>query len=366
MNNFAFYVSGHGYGHAARTTEVIRCLLERLPRAVVHVRMSAPEWVFRVPAGADVRFERVALDAGVAEGPDPLHIDPAATLELVRAFERGRDRLVADEVAFVRRARIDLLVADIPYMAGDVAAAAGVPCLGISNFTWDYVYHPHLVERPDGAALLDRIRAGYAKMHAYLKLPFGHPVGAIDRVVEVPLVARQRTADPVVVARQLPVAPDDPRPRVLLGMRGALVPQMLTAAARGGPDFLFLYHGDRPTDCPENLCPLSPTQGPSFTDLPSVCAVVVSKLGYGIVSDAVVNRTALLYPPRSGFREDELLRAGADRYLRAGPIPLADFRSGNWAPFLRDLLQMPEPAERPATDGARVCADLIAGFPAGL
>jgi hypothetical protein len=61
-----------------------------------------------------------------------------------------------------------------------------------------------------------------------------------------------------------------------------------------------------------------------------------------------------------------LLRAGADRYLRARPIPLTDFRSGNWAPFLRELIRMPEPTERPATDGAQVCASLIAEFPVGL
>jgi len=83
-------------------------------------------------------------------------------------------------------------------------------------------------------------------------------------------------------------------------------------------------------------------------------------LGYGMVSEAVANGAAILYPPRSGFREDELLSAGVGRSFRATAIPVEDFVAGNWAVYLRRLLALPPPRQALRTDGASVCARIIA------
>jgi hypothetical protein len=46
--NIAFYISGHGFGHASRSIELIRALLERQPGLRVVVSTPAPQWLFDV------------------------------------------------------------------------------------------------------------------------------------------------------------------------------------------------------------------------------------------------------------------------------------------------------------------------------
>ena len=86
---------------------------------------------------------------------------------------------------------------------------------------------------------------------------------------------------------------------------------------------------------------------------------MISKVGYGIVSDCIANGVALLYPPRSGFREDEITLAVAPGYVRMRRMSIEDFRAGRWRSHVLEMLNQPEPAPRMRTDGDQVIANGI-------
>lgn len=353
-----YYVSGHGYGHATRASEVIRELATRLPGGGIHVSTTVGVRFFPVGPNVHHRLPTDDIDAGVAE-LDPLTVDAVATLTRVEALHRNRDRVVAAEASFVRREGIDLIVADIPWLAGYIAEAGGVPCLGIGNFTWDWIYEPYLTDDARWAPLLEWVRGGYSRMGAFLRLPFGHPVGGFRRVVEMPLVARHRFADRGTARQSLQIDPGETRRLVLLGMRGSAQVELLDAAARAGPDYLFICPETVAGSRPVNVLPVGPETGLGFPDLLAACDVVVGKLGYGLLAEVVTTGTAILYPPRVGFREDDLLRAAAARYSRARTIPMADFQAGRWSPHLEELFALHPPSLRLEPTGAEACATEI-------
>jgi hypothetical protein len=97
----------------------------------------------------------------------------------------------------------------------------------------------------------------------------------------------------------------------------------------------------------------------TFSALLSSSSVVLSKLGYGIVADCLAARVPILWPRRSGFREDEVTLAEASPYLPMHEIPHADLFAGNWKPHLDQLLRMPMPRQGLPTDGATVAAQII-------
>ncbi len=309
-----FYVSGHGLGHVTRNAEIRRALVALAPETRLYLRPSAN------------------LDSGAIEDGSALQVNPRLTLEAVARVLAAREPAIAEEAEFIRSNAITLAVADIPYLAGDIAAAAGIPCIGIGNFTWDWIYEPYFENCPEYAHLKPIVRAGYSKMELYLRLPFSHSDGleVFPEVREVPLVARLGKA-----------ADRGSRPRVLVAMRGG-IDKCSLERARETNEFEFLE-----------------PDGRHFPDLVRASDAVVSKLGYGTIAECAVNGSALLYPPRTGFREEPLLEAAAARYLRARQIPLADFESGNWAPHLQALLAMPAPAEGLDANGAEVCARII-------
>ena len=96
-----------------------------------------------------------------------------------------------------------------------------------------------------------------------------------------------------------------------------------------------------------------------YEDLVSAADVVVSKPGYGIVSECIANQTALLYTSRGVFAENDVLVAGMKPVVRSRFISQDDLRSGQWEPSIRALLAEPEPRERMRTDGASVVAAAI-------
>jgi UDP-N-acetylglucosamine:LPS N-acetylglucosamine transferase len=87
--------------------------------------------------------------------------------------------------------------------------------------------------------------------------------------------------------------------------------------------------------------------------------VVISKPGYGIISECVANGAALLYTSRGHFVEYDLLVAEMPRFLRCRYISQEDLRAGRWAEAIDALLAQPAPRERPRVDGAGVAAEAI-------
>src|SRR5262249_11219177 len=102
-----------------------------------------------------------------------------------------------------------------------------------------------------------------------------------------------------------------------------------------------------------------PPPGLRYEDLVAAADVVVSKPGYGIVSECAANGTALLYTSRENFIEYGVLVDGMPGLLRSKFINADDLRAGRWSGAIRDLLAQPDHLERPRTDGAAVAATTI-------
>lgn len=357
-----FYISGHGYGHATRTSEIMRALAVGQPDWTMHVRSNAPEHLFSDIK--QVRFHRCqeSLDPGVIEQPDSLGVDVPATLAAMERYNDRRDEMIAAEADWIKRHDISLIVADFPPLAGEVAGVCGLPCIGIGNFTWDWIYEPLVDERR--RPLLAWLRHGYAQMSCWLKLPFSHSENQdlFPRVVQMPLVARRPKRPPAEVLRRLGISESDRRPRIILGMRGRIPSQARRTVAVENPNWLFLHFEDANAGGQGNELPVKLSPDLLFTDVLNVCDVAVSKFGYGMLSECIATRKRLLCPPRRQFREDEIVERQIDRHLLVERIADDDFAAGRWSAGIRRLLDRAVPETALATNGAEACAREIAAI----
>ena len=101
-------------------------------------------------------------------------------------------------------------------------------------------------------------------------------------------------------------------------------------------------------------------QGLRYEDLVAASDVVVTKPGYGIISECIANDTAMLYTSRGHFVEYDVLVKEMPRYVRCAFIDQDSLLAGRWRDALDGLLAAPPPPERPRTDGAEVAAAKIA------
>ncbi len=365
MKSIAYYISGHGYGHAVRSAEVVRVLVENHPEHLVHIRTSAPRPLFQGLPSANVHVHAADIDSGAVEQDGSLRIDYAKTVARLKRFMAASPALIDAEVEFIQQENVELLVADVPFLAGFVAKQSGVPCLAIANFTWDWIFEPMLADDPGGDECLAPIRAGYGHMTELLRLPFGHETTIFPRVTDVPLVATRAAKSRRDILTALGIDRHDQRRRVLVARRGGFSRAPLIAAAAAGPEFLFLHLGDVAGDLPDNVQAIPRSAGIAFNDLLNVSDTLISKLGFSTVAACIAIRTNLLFPPRVGFREDEIVGVEVQRLLNAREVTVAEFESGQWVDGLRAMNKAEPPSHITRIDGAAVCAKIIAKYADG-
>ena len=93
---------------------------------------------------------------------DALTLDEADSIRRASAFHSDLVTRAASETRLLRELGAGLIVGDIPPLAFAVGAAAGIPSIGLGNFTWDWVYadYPRVRLAP---SLLPAIRGAYCQ-----------------------------------------------------------------------------------------------------------------------------------------------------------------------------------------------------------
>jgi hypothetical protein len=340
------YVSGHGFGHATRSGEVLRAVRAAAPDLPLAIVSTAPEWLFQRALPGAFEYRPRAVDVGVVQS-DALTMDEGATAERWREFVAGRADRVREEAAWLRSVGARVVFGDIPPLAFEAAAAAGIPSVALANFAWDWIYR-HLARRaPALAEAAEQAARGYAECGLLLELPFAGGLHTFPRREAIPLVARRGT-----------VARDEARARlgleagrraVLLSFGGLGLPGFHPAALGGLTEYAFLGGNG------ELAAPILDGLGLRYEDVVGAVDVVVSKPGYGIVTDAIAARTPLVYTERGDFPEYAVLVEQMPRFLPVAFVSNADLRSGRLGPALREALAKPFPPP-PDLNGAEVAA----------
>ena len=99
--------------------------------------------------------------------------------------------------------------------------------------------------------------------------------------------------------------------------------------------------------------------GVRYEDLVAAADAVVTKPGYGIVSEAIANDTAILYTSRGHFPEYDVIVRELPKYTRSAFLDNNDLFAGKWETALDKLLAQPKPKKKPDTTGAAVAADVL-------
>ncbi len=359
MPAICFYISGHGYGHASREIEVLNQLPSRLPGWDLVVRTSASPWLFERTAPPGLTLIEGACDSGVIQ-IDSVRLDEAATVRAAAAFYADFARRTAVEAALLTRHDARLVIADAPPLGCAAAAAAGIPSVVLSNFTWDWIYEAYPAGPPHD--FLRVIRDAYALAEAGWRLPLHGGFAGFSRLVDVPFVARIATVPPAEVRRRLALPAEAPLALTSFGGYGlgAFDPGRLECGERWQ---VVVTGRQPPPTLPESVHFIDDdavyAAGMRYEDLVAAVDVVVTKPGYGIISECIANRTAMLYTSRGRFPEYDVMVAEMPRFLRCAYIDHDTLLAGRWREALEALARQPAPPEHPPTNGAEVVAGMI-------
>ena len=356
MPAIVFYISGHGFGHASRSIEVINALVDRRPGIEVVVRSSIAPWLVTLTARPSVRLESVQCDTGVVQ-IDSLHLDERDSIRRARAFMGTLPLRLATEMDRLKIINASLVVADLPPLGIAAAHAAGLPAVAFGNFTWDWIYSAY----EDAGDVVEAIGDIYANTTRALRLPMWGGFATMPHVDDVPMVARRSQREPLEVRHALGLDPGARLALVSFGGHGTEQINLDALSKLNG--FTAVMAGPSSASVKGSLVSLDEREfyarGFRYEDLVNAVDIVVTKPGYGIIAECVANTTALLYTSRGHFIEYDVLVTHIPRYLRSGFIDHDDLFAGRWEHHLETVLTQSPPPDGPPVNGADVCAEAL-------
>jgi len=356
MKNILFYISGHGYGHATRCIEIIKKLSTQSDSFFCHIKTNAPEWLFNLNLRHNFQIHYFFNDVGLIQ-QDWLTVDKKATLAACSELWQDKAMIVARELDFIEKSAIEIIVGDIPPIAFEIAAAAGIPGLALGNFCWDWIYRPYLQEYPEYSAVVTATQEAYGKGTLLLRLPFAGDMSAFKQIIDVPLVGRQAQLRVTDVRKSLPITLNPSEKLVLIALRKNDRARINLQNIQKIKNTHFLAF-DKKLRQEANITWL-PTDLMPFQELVNAVDLVVSKLGYGIVSECIINQTPLMFTDRYDFIEHDVLKQGLEKNGTAWYLPLNDYVAGNWEASLQQVWQASPHWPEIAVNGAEVVVSHI-------
>ncbi|CZT03985.1 uncharacterized protein RAG0_10586 [Rhynchosporium agropyri] len=353
MLRICYYITGHGFGHATRSSQVISALLSASPTTHVTIIATAPKHLF--PDSPRLTLIPYEVDSEIVQ-PQPYTIDPEASVSRLATFlakaetpewQSKMDKILDDT-------NCNLVVSDASYgVAWKGAKERGIKSVLASNFSFDAIFEKLLTllpeqttrtEREEKEELINKVTKMYAEFDHVIRFPGQIPFPFVNRywsaeqqkanISDAPLVYRPSRTSREEVLKGLGVPEEMMGCKVLLVQFGGLVLQKTGATSIPNlPEGWICLFSEAVDDKRFFQFPKE-VYAP---DLVRAADMVLGKIGYGTVSECVGMNTALVYVSRPQFEEEHGLVSYMQRMGICREIPVAAFESGEWASAIESL-----------------------------
>jgi hypothetical protein len=353
-----YYITAHGYGHGVRSCEVINAIFRADPSVTLGIVSDLPPGFIRNRLTREPDFIRAgSFDVGMVQ-LDSVRVDVDASLEKVQRLVANRAGLIESEKAFLASSGARVVVADIPAIPIEAAAQLGLPVIAVGNFGWNWIYEDFADADSRWLEISEAFAEGYGAATELMRLPFSEPMSVFPRPEDFPLMSLPGEPDREALAQRTGA---DPGKRWVLmswstlewseealDTASALTDWELFTIAPLGWDRPNMHMIDRDTfGIPETFATVD---------------IVLSKPGYGVLSECVVNQKPLIYVERENFREYPIMEAAIHQHLQYQHLPAADLYAGQLREALEGVENAPPPREKLSGDGGDRAAARILSY----
>ena len=336
MPRIAYFITPHGFGHAARASAIMDAVTDIYPFVFFDIFTTVPEWFFEDALSCRFEYHEFLADIGlVQKTPFVHHLNE--TIEILKRFIPFDPALISDTADFLTKRKCRLVVCDISSMGIAIAAEAGIPSILIENFTWDWIYEDFITVDARFGDYTDFFRDIYQGVDYHIQAaPVCNP-NPVDMTTG-PISRRVRLSS-VRVREKLGVLPE--KKMVLVTTGGVRAKYRFLKNLAADPEICFVIAGANESyKRYDNLILLPFRSGFMHSDLANAADAVVGKAGYSTIAEVYQAGVPFGYVPRSNFRETEKLTAFIEKEMEGLRIHDTEFNSGKWIPKISRLLNL--------------------------
>jgi UDP:flavonoid glycosyltransferase YjiC (YdhE family) len=351
----AFFISPHGFGHAARAASVMEAMAEIESPILFDIFTTVPAWFFKHSNTFDFRYHSLLTDIGLVQ-MNPFQEDLPATAQHLKNFLPFDQAQIAPLAEKIRYMQSELVICDIAPLGILIAGEADVPSVLVENFTWDWIYQGFE-------------EAGMHEFNQYLQSIFAKATYHIQTQPICNPAPVHFTAAPASRKIQTPSG----ETRQKLGLTESCKVIMITAGGvsksygfieklKNQTATHFIIPGaSNCVDIQDNLILLPENSEFFHPDLINASDAVIGKVGYSTIAEVYQAGIPFGYTARAQYRESEALVNFIENKINGFSIGQSEFNNGDWIHRIADLLALPR-VQRDTSNGA----DQIAGFIANL
>jgi len=351
-------VSAHGWGHATQVAALVAELCARPSACRLTIRSQLGERVLSRLIGPPFACAPPPPDPCLVM-TGPTEVERAASLRGYLGLHDEWPARVAAEADALDALGADLLLSDIGYVGLAAARRAGVPAVALCSLNWADMFRAFCGDHPRADAIHRDILEAYRGAEVFLQPTPHMPMADLPNRRSIGVLA-DRGSDRRDGIRRALGLPD-----------GTQLVLMTLGGIHGGRSATVLPHvsgvhwiaGENEGVDAAGRDDLSFLADLSlgFPDVLASCDAVVTKTGYGTLTQAAAAGVRVLYVTRPDWPESASLEPWIETHGTALPIDGSALAAGTFGDALRQLLARPA-APPVATPGARQAADALAGL----
>jgi hypothetical protein len=347
-------VTSHGFGHAVRVASVAALVQKLCPEIRLIFATVAPQWLIQSYVEGEFEYHPRIFDVGVIQS-DSLTMNKSTTLTKMQEIQQQQTAIINEEVDFIRKNNVGLILADIPPLAAAIAQAGSIPCWMMSNFGWDFIYR-HWGE--PFAEIVSWIESCYSRCDRLFRLPLYESMSAFPNIIDTGLTGGTPRYDFQELRAKFQLK--SPQEQTILLTFGGLGLQALPYHNLSRfPDWEFITFERQAPELP-NLIKITNNYYRPVDFMP-ICGRVISKPGYSTFAEALRLEIPIVSLTREDFAESPLLLEGIQNYSEHQILSSEQFFQSEWE-FLTQPLLSPRSNSTLAKDGTETIARAIVEY----
>ena len=343
----AYYITSHGFGHGVRACTI--CNHFSTDTEVV-VRTTLPRSFFDEEIKRPFEYAPKAFDCGCVQ-LDGVTVDRGETVSAYFKIAEGNSSTLPTEIAWCRRNHINGIVSDIVPFAFEIAKGAGIPSLAVTNFTWYDIYREYCEEFPYFIPIVEEIKAQYGAADLLLALSPALPMEYFKNQKHIGHVGRIGADIRGRLCKTYGIHPSKSIGLIYTGIFGMNSVAWTKLERFREWEFLGLY----PLPGAPTNYHITEKKYFRYQDIIASVDCVISKVGYGVYAECVLNGASLIYLPREGFAEYPALEKAINEWGGGYCLSRDNYYNGAWDAALCQVMSRgkPKPLQ---SDGATTCA----------
>lgn len=327
-------ISSHGYGHFAMTAPILD-KLSKSNNVALSIRCELPEVLIRSRVQGDFQLIPESSDFGMLMN-NSLDVDLAKSLSAYKKLHVRLAFAIKEESQKLKSYKADLILANIPYVSIAAANALNIPVIAYCSLNWAEIFKSYYdKDSSEANKIYEEMNEAYNMAHYFLcpapsmKMPGLKNIRNIGPIARTGVNLRQNLEKRFQIHN---------KKLVLISPGGVATPIEINDWPRS-PDIVWITAWSYPSKRKDILSIES--LDVSFCDLLKTCDALITKPGYGTVTESACNGTPALYVLRGDWAEEPYLVSWWKKNANVLEISRTDFFEGNVLHSLEKLWKLP-------------------------